>query len=119
MTDQTVTLCIEDDNRLPMPFAVVPFSWVRQYQGSTRFRFQVPEENDFSTPVADGQEAVSEGQFAKIIDIFVDIKHLQMPGGQTRALVNLWVKSGAEHLIHHPKVATFPLARARVVAGLN
>lgn len=106
MTEQrTVTLSIEGEDRRAMPFAVVPFSWVQEYQGSRSFRFTVPG----PTP-----EVVEAGT----VEVFVEVITIQLPKGpHTR--VNLWCRSGAEHLLNHPQVATYPIARAKIMEGMN
>lgn len=111
MTDQTVTLCIEGDRRQAIPFAVVPFMWVRQYQGDRRFKFEVPRDQEELPFDADAPEPM--------VEISVEIIQMQLPNGGTHTKVNLWCVAGAEHLVGHPKVATFPEAREMVIAGMN
>jgi hypothetical protein len=116
---QTVTLCIEGEGRNPIPFAIIPFSWVQSYQGATTFKFPVPTIQPVKIPDSEDDTQVLEAEPVEIVEIFVDVQTLHLPQGAKRTRVRLWIKSGAEYLVHHPHVATYPEARALVVAGMN
>lgn len=107
MSSQTINISLINNQGTEfVPFAVVPFDWMKPYSDKAKFKLIVPQQLRRSEYEYDNSPA----SVHQIMEASFEVFQMDLGDGINKA-VYVVCTAGAEHFIEHPQVATYPEGR--------